>query len=520
MKRFLRTILLGLSLCIGLSVQAATEKPNVILIYADDLGIGMLGCYGQRLVKTPHIDRLAEQGMKFNNYYGGTLCAPSRWTLLTGMHDGRKGGWKHNASGLLIGMDKNRAPEAEYQKRFRSYVERTSAPIPEQEVFLAQVAKQAGYRTAQFGKLDVGFLTDHDRVKRFGWDHYEGYLSHSRAHGFYPPYLWRNGEKFSLEGNTRIDCGKMSEKGDEAVGVGGKTYSQNVFIDGVLKFIRDQTALTRSGEDAEPFFIYHPTQLPHGPVSIPKLHPDFADHPDLSLAEKKYASMVKMLDDHVGLIMRELKTQGIDDNTIVFFSSDNGHELYYGPKKTFPKQRPGGVRANLTDKKWRTSECGDVFDGAAGRAGLKRTPYQGGVQCPMIVRWPGKIQPGIETEHLSTHYDFLATLANIVNVDPPHGKDSVAYLPTLLGESNQQTHDYVIVNNHFARMARTALIHRDGWKLVEVNRKNDQFQLYNLNEDNEERHDLSAEYPEKTSDLKRLLLSELDSERPDILSKQ
>lgn len=287
MKSLLKSLLL-----LGLVSHAWGDdvRPNVILIYADDLGIGLLGCYGQKLIKTPHIDQLAAEGMKFNNYYGGVFCAPSRWTLLTGMHDGRRGGWEHNGAGLLIEMDKKRMPQDEYMERFDTFVKKTARPIPDSETFLAQVAQQAGYKTAQFGKLDVGFLTNHERVTRFGWDYHEGYFSHSRCHGFYPPYIWRNGEKVAIKGNTRPDCGKMSEKGNEPVGSGGETYSKNVFIEGIVKFIREHKET--------PFFLYHPTQLPHGPVAIPELHPDFANHPKLSLAEKKYASMVKMLEAH------------------------------------------------------------------------------------------------------------------------------------------------------------------------------------------------------------------------------
>lgn len=371
---------------------------------------------------------------------------------------------------------------------------------------MGQIARRAGYRTAQFGKLDQGFLTWHERVKRFGWDFYEGMYDHVRCHGFYPPYIWRNGEKIVLEGNTLANCGKTSEKGNEVVGCGGETYSQNVFIAGVLKFIRDN-------KDT-PFFIYHPTQLPHGPVAIPELHPDFADAPNLSLAEKKYASMIKMLDDHVGLIMAELKTQGIDDNTIVLFTSDNGHELYYGPKGTYKKQvLANGEKADLEDKKWRTSEMGDVFDGAGGRAGLKRSGYQGGIQCPMIVRWPGRIQPGTETDVLSAHYDFLATLAEIGGTEVPNGKDSISYLPTLLGKMQEQ-HEYVVVCNRNRFMGRSALITSDGWKVIQIGE--DDFQLYNIKTDNEERCNLAAKYPERTGNLSAILIRELNSQRPDL----
>ena len=232
---------------------------------------------------------------------------------MTGMHDGRRGGWSHTNAGLLKKMDREKITEPQYTETLNEFVATKSASIPVEEIFLAQLAQQAGYRTAQFGKLDVGFLTNHDRLTRFGWDQYLGYFSHTRAHGFYPPYLWRNGNKLKLKGNSDIDCGRMSEKGNEVVGSGGETYSQNVFIKEILSFLREQKD--------KPFFLYLPTQLPHGPVAIPELHPDFANK-DWTLAEKKYASMVKMLDDHVGLIMSELKILGLDEKTVVAFTSD------------------------------------------------------------------------------------------------------------------------------------------------------------------------------------------------------
>ncbi|TWU19022.1 Arylsulfatase [Allorhodopirellula heiligendammensis] len=498
-----------LSICAASTHTCGADRPpNVILIFADDLGPGMLGCYGQQVVTTPHIDQLAAEGMKFTNYYGGVYCAPARWTLLTGMHDGRVGGWANSRPGLPILRDAGKITEAQYQTRLAE-LKRNSHPIGDDEVFLAQIAQHAGYETAQFGKLDRGFLTWHERVKRFGWDFYEGYYDHQRCHGFYPPYLWRNGERFELPGNRMADCGKTSEAGDEPVGYGGETYSQNVFIEGILKYLR-------SHQD-KPFFLYHPTQLPHGPVAIPELHPDFADHPSMTLAEKKYASMVKMLDDHVGLIMAELKSLGLDDDTVVLFSSDNGHELYYGPKPAYKKQQlPSGEPANLTDKKWRTREHGDIFDGAGGRAGLKRSGYQGGMQCPLIVRWPGKIASGTETSLLSCHYDFLATLADLLGEETPAGKDGISYLPTLLGNPQTQMHDYVIINNHFNAMGSRALISLEGFKLVEADRDRDDFQLYNILDDNEERVDLSERYPEKVKQLKQTLRQQINSQRPDL----
>tara|TARA_R110002049_G_scaffold285698_1_gene466670 strand:- start:41605 stop:43152 length:1548 start_codon:yes stop_codon:yes gene_type:complete len=508
MQRLLFITAIAFGLVSGPYEAGAQDRPNVILIFADDLGPGMLGCYGQEFITTPNIDQLAREGMKFTNYYGGVFCAPARWTLLTGMHDGRIGGWEHSRAGLPILRDAGSITEQEYQSRLET-LKANAHPIAADEIFLAQVAQQAGYKTAQFGKLDRGFLTWHDRVKRFGWDFYEGYYDHQRCHGFYPPYLWRNGERFELAGNTLADCGKTSERGDEPVGYGGETYSQNVFIESILSYLRRHKD--------HPFFLYHPTQLPHGPVAIPELHPDVANDRSLTLAEKKYASMVKMLDDHVGRIMSELKRLEIDDKTIIMFMSDNGHELYYGPKSHYRKQqRPDGTPTNLTDNKWRTSECGDVFDGAGGRAGLKRSGYQGGMQCPLIVRWPGKIAAGSETDLLSAHYDFLPTLAEIVGVERTPGKDGVSYLPTLLGKPQNQRHEYVIVNNRMTQMGSSALIAADGMKLVEADRKNERYQLYDIRKDNEERTDLATEHPQIVQRLRAILRSETDSPRPDI----
>lgn len=512
-------IILSLSFLLVLtdcqSPDASTSEdqdspPNIILIYADDLGIGMLGCYGQTVVTTPHIDQLAAEGIRFTNYYGSTFCAPARYSLATGMHDGRINGWSHSNAGLIVQRDAGRISAEEFQARFAK-LQANARPIHEQEVFLGQVAQRAGYHTAQFGKIDSGFLTWNERVKRFGWDHHEGYYDHARAHGFYPPYIWVNGEKRELEGNPHANAGKMTEKGDEPVGSGGKTYSQEVFIQDILKYIRKHKD--------EPFFLYHPTQLPHGPVAIPELHPDFADHPTMTLAEKKYGSMIKMLDDHVGLIMKELRDLELDKKTIVLFTADNGHEMYYGAKASY---REGfnlkGEPTNLTNNKWRTSEADDIFNGAGGRAGLKRSGFQGGVQLPMIVRWPGKIKPGTTTDLLTAQYDILPTVAELSGGQIPQGKDGYSFVPTLVRENEQNKHEYVVVNNGFrqAHLSRACLITNEGWKLVELDRTKDSFQLYRLPGDNEERNDLAAEYPQKTAELKKALLSELGSERLDL----
>lgn len=500
-------------LCTSLVAKtpATMEQPNIILIMADDLGSGMLSCNGQKIVTTPHIDNLAEEGISFSNHFGNPYCAPARWSLLTGMHNGRQGAGPHTGGAKFAKWDAENLNPKEWDRKFQA-IQDKAKPVPKQERFLAQVAQEAGYATAQFGKLDIGFLTWHSLLTRHGWDHYEGYYDHARAHGFFPTYLWRDGKKFPLEGNTRADAGKMSEAGNDPVGSGGKTYSQDVFLRNMLKYIR--------AHRNERFFLYHSTQLPHGPVAVTKIHPDYANRNDLTLGEKKYATMVKSLDDTVGAIMAELQQQGLDKKTIVFFSSDNGHETYYANKKNqLPKRLwkshklSDGTKTNLTDNKWRSQTGGDIFNGNGDRAGLKWSAFQGGVNCPMIVRWPGKIKPGTRTNLLSSHYDFMPTLAALTGGRAPTKKDGISYLPTLLGKKQTEDHEWIFIQSG-GTMAKSALITRNGWKLIQL--KDNSFQLYNILKDPGEHKNMAKEYPEIVQKLIPTFKKQLRSKRVDL----
>ncbi len=365
------------------------------------------------------------------------------------------------------------------------------------ELFLAQLAKQAGYTTGQYGKLDWGFQTSHERLTRHGWDHYVGYYDHQRAHGFYPTYLWEDGKKLVLPGNTHLDAGKTKERyGDGTTTIrrdrtGKAIYSQEVFLEKMLKFIRTNKE--------RPFFLYHSTQLPHGPVDIPEVHPSVASDDRLTDVEKEYASMVIMLDDHVGQIMAELKKLGLDGNTIVFFVSDNGHELYYKPGSAKGKARSRSYHGEI-----------DIFKGSMDLAGLKWSVFQGGVRVPLIARWPGHIQPGSTSDRLTANYDFMPTLTDLVGVPTPAGKDGLSLLPTLCGKESPR-HEYIFIAN------KTVIMH-DGWKLVpDKNEAGDtQLMLFNLNDDPEERHDLSASHPEIFSRLELILKRERNSRRRDL----
>ncbi len=465
--------------------QQNIDRPNIILIYADDLGAGLLGCYGQKIIKTPNIDRLAKEGMQFTHSHGCMYCAPARASLITGLHDAHKGAWTITRGGHVVKRDKGEITEKQFTE-----ISRKGINAKENEVFLGQVAQNAGYKTAQFGKLDWGFATNHEKLTRHGWDHYLGYMDHQRAHGFYPTYLWLNGKKLPLPGNTHHNAGKTKESGYDSPTAtkarrdktGKKHYSQNVFIEHILKYIEDN-------KDT-PFFIYHPTQLPHGPVDIPEIHADFVNDNRLTPVEKEYASMVKMLDDHVGLIMKKLKRLKLDKKTMIVFTSDNGHEIYYTTNKGRGRKR--SYHGEI-----------DVFKASMDQAGLKWTNWQGGINVPLIVRWPGKVKAGTKRRLLTAGYDYMPTFAEVMGSKPPKGKDGVSFLPTLLGKK-QKPHDYIIVNN--------AVITNE-WKLVKHKKET---YLFNLIKDPGERENIASKYPEKLKELEVIFKREKGSPRRDL----
>lgn len=477
------------------------DRPNVILIYADDLGRGLLSVEGQNIIRTPNIDILAQEGMLFKNAYGSMYCAPARASLITGYHDAQVDHWKITGGGAYLNISRGKWNQGEIETKLNDQL----GEIPEDEVFLAEVFKSKGYVTGEVGKLEWGFSTTDKQMQRHGWDYYYGYLDHVRCHGFYPPFLFENGNMVTLEGNTRADCGKTKEPEKESTyedrwNMEGKsTYSQNVFLEKILAFIRNNKD--------NPFFLYHPTQLPHGPVAVPEVHEDYINDDRLTQIEKEYASMVRMLDDHVGIIMKELKELGIEDNTMVVFTSDNGHEIYYAEEGRILKPARNMATGDFFDNvstKYYSDLAGDVFDGNDGMAGIKRSNWEGGVRVPLIAKWPGKIKPNMVSDQLVANYDLITTFADLVGYDLHEKKDGISYLPELLGEQSQQ-HDYVVYSSFMG----PALVTHDGWKLRHF-AKDDIFQLYHLPEDYREEKNLIAAQPEKFEELKKILIEECD----------
>ena len=477
-------------------------KPNVIYIYADDMGKGMLSAYGQRHFTTPHIDAMVTRGTSFDNAYGCMLSAPARASLLTGYHDCHPDKWMISKGGQFIPPTDNLSLIPALEKE----IDDGDILLGEGDYYLPQVFKKAGYVTAEIGKLEWGFTATRKQMKEHGWDYYYGYLDHVRCHGFYPPFLFDNGEIVTIDGNTLPNCGKSTEnETDETLRErwernGKAVYSQDLFLDKMLSFIRENKD--------KPFFLFHPTQLPHGPVAIPAVHPELAANPELTPIEKEYASMIKLLDDHVGIIMNELRDLGLDKNTIIVFAADNGHEIYYSQKgrceKPYKNLQTGQLFDDYTDKYY-SDLAGDIFNGNAGMAGLKRSNLDGGVHIPLIFYGEGLIPAGVKSKELVSNYDFLSTMADLLNVSLPVKKDGISFLPTLLNGKQTDPKRYVVYGSNLG----PGIVMNDGWKL-RYYRKQGVYELYNLSDDPQERKNVIDKYPEKAEELKAIMLKECD----------
>lgn len=487
---------------------------NIVYIYADDLGRGLLSCYpvaasgaerdargGQQLFQTPNIDRLADEGQRFTNAYGCTVCAPARASLLTGYHDCHAGRWSYTKAGIY----KELSTGARSYGEIRELINNTSFNERGDEVFLAEIARKAGLVTGEIGKLEWGFATTPERLSRHGWDYHFGYYDHVRCHGFYPPFLWENGERVDIPGNEHADCGstyqeETPENRHRAETRGGKAvYSQDLFNEKIVAFIREHKD--------EPFFLYHPSQLPHGPTAVPEVHPGVKHVEALSQWEKEYASMVLRLDDTVGMIYDTLEELGLLEKTMILFASDNGHEAAYYTEEgrcSGGKVTLDGRVLDHIDLNYTTERVGDVFNGNDGFSGKKLFSLEGGARIPFIVRYPGSTQAGTVCDHMLANYDTMATLADLLGVELPEWKDGLSFLPVLQG-CEQPKHDHIV----FAGNVGPALVNADGWKvryLTPVRR----FQLFYLPDDYREEKNLAGTHPEKLRELATRLLQACD----------
>lgn len=416
---------------------AAPPQPNLVFIMADDQGIGEVGCYGSKVIATPNIDRLAAEGMKFTRAYSGSaVCAPTRCVLMTGLHTGHSTRRANQSKNGLIYL----APE---------------------EITVAEKLKEAGYATGGFGKWGLGNPGTTGVPEKQGFDLWYGYYDQVHAHKYFPAFLVRNSIEEPLEGNLRAE--------KEAAPNEARDYSVDLILAETLRFV--ETHKDR------PFFCYAAWTLPHGRYEVPAIAPEFAEKP-WPEGVKAHATMLQRLDQDVGTLMRKLEELGLDENTLVIYTSDNGAD---GPGRA-------------------------TFNGSGGLRGLKRHLHEGGIRAPFIARWPGRIQAGSTSDLLTSHVDWMATACELAGVTPPK-TDGISIVPTLLGQPQTARHEHLYWEIYEGPAKFQQAVRLDGWKGYRTALQGP-LELYDLAKDPAETTDIAAHHPEVVKRVEAVMAAE------------
>ena len=461
-----RNTLLGIAGVLGItscgsknSVDAIGSKPNIVFILVDDLGYGDLGCYGQKVLTTPNIDKMASEGIRFLNHYtGSSVCGPSRASLMTGKHTGHTS-VRGNSPDQLLSDD---------------------------EPILAKMLKKAGYTTGIIGKWGIGHPPPADDPARKGFDYSYGYINMWHAHNFYPEFLYRNGEKIILEGNKTLTIEGVNpwlKDWPEGTGVADPDHREQYVHD-----LFDNEALTFIEKNQnKPFFLYLCYNVPHANnecvpdgMEVPTWG-EFAEK-DWPSQEKGFASMIRNIDNSVGMILEKLKVLGIDEQTMVVFCSDNG-----------PHQEGGHQM--------------EFFDSNGQYRGKKRDYWDGGIKTPFIVRWPGKINENTTTDHICAFWDIMPTFAEIAATESPV-TDGISFLPSLLGNNTKQKKHEYLYWEFYEQGGKQAVL-KNGYKYIKTGIRGNTVplsqMLYLLKEDIGEEKDISSKHPDIVDDMERIL---------------
>lgn len=441
--------------------EAEDKRPNIILMMADDLGFAELGSYGQKLIKTPHLDKLARSGMRFTQHYtSAPVCAPARCSLMTGRH----GGHAYVRNNYEIGSWESHEGQL---------------PLPEGTETISSLLKKRGYRTGAFGKWGLGQPGSSGDPLKMGFDRFYGYNCQRHAHNYYPKYIIDDNKRVPLEGNSR--------------GTTGQQYAPQLIADNLLEFV--SSTLTKGNQ---PFFVYYPTVIPHLALQVPneELAPytgqwketpykgnSYLHHPTPRGA---YAAMITYMDKQVGRIIKLLEKENALKDTLFLFTSDNGTTYLKGQ----------------VDYKF--------FNSVGNFRGLKGDIYEGGIRVPLIASWPGKIKPGLTSEHISAHYDILSTVLDAAGLPsselPEH--DGISFLPALISDGKQkQKHEALIWD--FAGYGGQIAIRKGNWKLLQrklARNPDAPIELYDLSSDPGEKSNLSEKFPDIAADLHSLLI--------------
>tara|TARA_Y100000746_G_scaffold230307_1_gene241665 strand:- start:65 stop:1441 length:1377 start_codon:yes stop_codon:yes gene_type:complete len=430
-----KILLVALAFLFCLSANADTKKTNIILIMVDDAGYGDFGCYGQKLFTTPNIDRMAASGMLFTQHYSGsTVCAPTRCSIMNGVHTGH----------AFVRGNREVQPEGQ-------------APIPSDMITIPKLLRKAGYVTGMFGKWGLGAPKSSGDPMNQGWDEFFGYNCQRQAHTFYPKHLWHNSEKVMLD---------------------GKTYSHDLIQEKALQFIRDN--------EKKSFFAYLPLTIPHAAMQCPE--EDVAPfRKKFSQFENKigkyshgsiirnpvaaFAGMMTRMDRGIGQILDLLNELDIAENTLVLFTSDNGPHYEGG-------HQPGFFNSNGPLK------------------GHKRDLYEGGIRVPLIAYWPGKIKSGSVSNHICAHWDLMPTFCELAKISEPNHTDGISYIPALTGKK-QKRHAYLYWEFHsYGNAQAIRMGDWKGIRLKVKNDPNAPIQLFDLKKDIGETNNIAANHPD------------------------
>jgi arylsulfatase A len=430
------------------------SRPNIILIIADDLGYGDLSCYGQQKFKTPNLDKLAAEGMRFTQFYSGsTVCAPARATLMTGLHTGHS----------PIRGNRSMQPEGQF-------------PLPDSTVTIAAWLKKMGYTTGAFGKWGMGPPASAGEPLNQGFDQFYGYLCQAKAHNYYPPYVWNNREKEFFPSN------------EEGAGI----YSADTIHRKALQFLEQQ-------KPEQPFFLFLPYTIPHGDVMVP--HDEVYEHYKKQFAgdsvppppaEKRrhkvfesyphagFAAMVSRLDRYVGEVVAQVQKMGLAENTLVLFTSDNG-----------PHRENGGDP--------------EFFDGNGIYKGIKRDLYEGGIRVPFIAWWPGTISKKQVNNDPLILYDIFPTLQELAGIPVSQHIDGISMVPALTGKK-QPAHAYLYWEFH--EQGGKQAVRLGNWKGIRLNvstQENPPIELYNLDHDPVEENNVADKHPDIVKQIEAIM---------------
>jgi len=472
--------------------SAAGRRPNIIYIYADDLGYGDLGCYGQQKIETPNIDRLASNGLRFTQHYAFPVCAPSRYLLMTGQHSGRA---------YIRGNDEwgERGPVWDFKAMEENPFLEGQRPIPDSTVTIAEVLKTAGYTTGLVGKWGLGAPFTSGLPNRQGFDYFYGYICQRQDHTYYNVHLWENEDRVAMSNklqspDVQFPKGLDSSDPKNYEVYEQKDYAPDFLIKAALNFIDKNSR--------KPFFLYFASPLPHVSLQAPKrwvdyYHKKFGDEkPFLGgsyfpcrYPRATYAAMISTFDEQVGQLVDALKRKGLYENTIILLSSDNGPAYNAGVDPVF-------------------FNSAGPFKGEYGWG--KGFLHEGGIREPFIVQWPGKVKPNTVTHMVAATIDVMPTICELVHVKVPPDVDGVSILPSILGNATgQKQREYLYWE--YPEYGGQQAVRMGNWKALRLDiLKSGQLitQLFDLSTDLQEQHDVASQHPDIVQKMEAIMKKE------------